>query len=153
MGTTIYTVHAPNGNAAALERTELVKEGFCWPALFWAPLWMVYRAQWWGLVAYFVGLVLLSAATAILSPLSDLSGLHMIAFHIVVAMHANDWRRWRLEAAGLNQIGVVSGRDLDIAEARWFAAHAPKATATGPGPARHPAGHRLTPFATPFDPV
>lgn len=152
---TIYTVHAPGGDVTAVDEVVFVKEGFCWPALFFAPLWLVYHGQWLGLLAYAAASAGLSLAVAAVGGSEGIANLAWLILQIVVAMHANDWRRWRLEAAGRNQVGVISGQSLEVAEARWFcqqaeqtARHAPTAL-----PPRTPRGGALTPFATPFDPV
>lgn len=156
---TIYSVHAPEGDVGAVEQVALVKEGFCWPALFVAPLWLVYHGQWLGLLAYVAGSVAIGLALVASGTPEDTSGLFWLIYHLVVAMHANDWRRWRLEAAGLDLVGVISGQSLEIAEARWFSEHVPtrdpepsRPMATG-ATVRGSAGRGLTPFATPFDSV
>ncbi len=156
---TIYTVHAPDGDASAVDELELVKEGFCWPALFVPVLWMLYRRQWLGLIAYAFGLLAVSFATYAIGANETMQTTAMLLYGVLVAMHANDWRRWRLEAHGCKQAGVVSGRNQDEAELRWFSHwHADTApsdalVAATTAPERLHRASKLTPFATPFDPV
>tara|TARA_R110002167_G_scaffold23907_1_gene84750 strand:+ start:1943 stop:2416 length:474 start_codon:yes stop_codon:yes gene_type:complete len=155
----IYTVHAPEGAAADAEDIKLVKEGFCWPALFIAPLWLLYRRQWLGMLAYVLGAMLISSMVYALGAGETMETLLSLLYSLLVAMHANDWRRWRLEVGGCRQIGVTAGRDLDEAEARWFGRWADPQTEVGDTSTAAALGIRqrptsgLTPFATPFDPV
>lgn len=153
----VFTVHAPRGDASAVDDVELVKEGFCWPALFIPVLWLLYRRQWLGLLAYALGAMAVGLVALALGGGEALELLLTLLYALVVAIHANDWRRWRLEASGAAQVGITTGRDLDEAEARWFA-HWSDGTATQtvltvPATGASRPATRLTPFATPFDPV
>lgn len=54
----IYTVHAPPVRAGAEEpdplRFAFVKEGWCWPALFFALPWLLFRRMWLVAIGYLV---------------------------------------------------------------------------------------------------
>ncbi|MDA1097425.1 MAG: DUF2628 domain-containing protein [Proteobacteria bacterium] len=160
----LYTVHHRPGSAgrrtvggAALDPDVVfVKEGFCWPALFIPLLWLLYRGQFWGLLAY-LGL------SGILSALSFGAGMDNIAtlllslvLSFLVAAQANDWRRWRLGAKGYAFASVVAAGSLRQAEAIYFHTRW-QDPETAPAPPAPPFAHfpasGLTPFATPFDPV
>ena len=115
----VYTVHE---NAAYDDdrRVVLVKEGFCWPALFITIIWAIYRRVWIGLGVYLLGLVVVAALETSLMP--DATGISVldIAYALLVAAVANDWRRGSLTGRGYREIGVVIGETLEDAERRWF---------------------------------
>jgi hypothetical protein len=144
------------GEEAADPDVVLIKEGFCWPALFMPLLWLLYRGQFWGLLAY-LGLVGLFSALTFAVGLDALTALVLsLVLSLFMAAQANDWRRWRLSARGYQLASVVAAGSLRQAETiffhtRWQGPERPparRAQAAQPLPASG-----LTPFATPFDPV
>ena len=150
----LYTVqHRPNGDISGDPDVVLIKEGFCWPALFIPLLWLLYRGQFWGLLAY-LGLTVGLSAVAYGAGLNETAVLLLLlALSLLVAAQANDWRRWRLSAKGYELVTVVAAGNLRRAEEIFFYHHwedpnAAPAAAAVPLPAS-----ALTPFATPFDPV
>ena len=112
----VYTVH--QGPAEGPEQAVLVKEGFCWPALFLGPIW----AAWYGL---WLWAALLLAAQALLFALgewwprgADLLAVVEMAIAVLFAAEANEFRRHALAPRGRRQTGVVGGADLDTAHRR-----------------------------------
>ncbi|HZD25585.1 MAG TPA: DUF2628 domain-containing protein [Alphaproteobacteria bacterium] len=151
----IYTVHSRPVPRGADPDFVLVKEGFNWPALFVPLLWGLVRGQWLGLIAY-LALAALLGVVARLMGLGELGDTALgLLFALFVAAEANDWRRWRLAAAGYRLVDLAQGRNLEEAEAAWLqrqaaaepAEPAPRETPPAPRPSR------LAPFASPFDPA
>ena len=156
----VFTVQLRDANTPVPNEVEFVKEGFCWPALFIPLLWMLYRKQWLGILAYVAGSLVLGGVAFAIGASDAAQAILTVLFAFLVALHANDWRRWRLEAAGYRLIDVVAAEDLDHAEARWFAHRTGAASGVGAGvdavttrSGRGRPASPLTPFATPFDPV
>ncbi|MBC8241604.1 MAG: DUF2628 domain-containing protein [Alphaproteobacteria bacterium] len=157
-----FAANCGNGGGEALDPdVVLIKEGFCWPALFAPLLWLLYRRQFWGLLAYLVLSAILSAVFYGVGLDYITVSLLILMLSLAVAAQANDWRRWRLGAGGYNLVSVVAAGSLREAETiffhtRWqnLANQSPRATvqATAASFAPLPASG-LTPFATPFDPV
>lgn len=157
----LYTVqHRPGPRDTAVDLDPdvvLIKEGFCWPALFVPLLWLLYRRQFWGLLAY-LGLVgVLSALTFAVGMDEITAFLLSLVLSLAMAAQANDWRRWRLAARGYELASVVAADNLAEAEAiyfhtRWQGRENERAPTSPPrfAPLR---ASGLTPFATPFDPV
>jgi hypothetical protein len=117
----IYTVLAPRADSAAAPdpmSVIFVKEGFCWPALFVAGPWLIFRRMWLVLVGYIVVAILVSAVSAATGPLS--TGVAIVLLHFLFALEANQLRRWTLERKGYGPIGVVEARGLEEAEIRYF---------------------------------
>jgi len=161
----LYTVQfRPGMGDVTAPDVVLIKEGFCWPALFVPLLWLLYRLQFWGLAAYLMATGLLSVLVT-LTGMDTLSGLSLsVVLSLMVGAVANDWRRWRLGAKGYELVTVVAASDLSYAEEIYFrhewrqenqggtsvvkSTMPPVTTPVRPMPAS-----RLTPFATPFGPV
>jgi len=100
----------------------LVKDGFCWPALFLPVPWLLWRRQWLGLIAYLASAAALALAVR-LAGMDDAGAAAAAAlFALLVAEVANDWRCWRLEAAGYRLRGVVAADGLEAAERRVLGA-------------------------------
>ncbi len=117
----VYTVHEPPGELtpeARAERTAFVKEGFCWPALFIAPIWLLYHRMAWGFLGYLVLSLLMGALVARL-PAGAGSALSFL-FAVWFALEANALRRWSLARKGWTTVGVASGRNRAEAEHGFF---------------------------------
>jgi hypothetical protein len=136
---TIYNVLAPPSVAGSAgpdaETFVFVKEGFCWPALFVAPIWLLWRRLWLVFVLYLaaaIGVALLADTLA-----RPLTGVIVVLFAFLVAMEANNLRRWTLERRGYRLLGVVSGGNAREAELRFFASwQAPAAEPAKIAPSR-----------------
>jgi hypothetical protein len=115
----VYTVHE---NPAYVDdrRIVLVKEGFCWPALFFTIIWAIYRRVWLGLGVYIIGLVVMAALEASFASDQGVIYLLNLAFALFVAAEANDWRRRSLGKRGYKEVAVVIGEALEDAERRYF---------------------------------
>lgn len=119
--TRIYTVMDRTVPAGDDPDVVLVKEGFCWPALVIPVIWMLFRGQWLGLLAYATLGLALASAGALFGLHEMLQSTLAFGLNVIVAATANDWRRWRLEAAGYVLRGVVAAPDQAQAEERLFA--------------------------------
>ena len=116
----IYTVHdrpVPPGDDPDV---VLVKEGFCWPALFVPALWLLFHRHWLGLILYLAVGALLGAAMAAAGLTAALQAVLAGGLNLMVATLANDGRRWALERQGYTFRAVVAGAGLDEAERRLF---------------------------------
>lgn len=118
---TVYTVMSPppSGDAAQdADRIAFVKEGFCWPALFAAVLWLVWHRLWLGLLGYLAVVVALSLAGEWLGGASG--AVLGLVFAVLFALEANGVRRWTLERNGWTLAAIVSGSGRDECETRFF---------------------------------
>lgn len=139
----------------------LVDEGFNWWAFVVPPLWLLARRQWLGLAAFIAASGVLAALAAILNLEPGITVLSTLIFAALIGAEANDWRRWRMEAAGYHYSGVIQADNFEVAEyrwvERWLAARAPTPAPESPSqtqpkpPPRRPSP--LQPFANPFDPM
>ncbi|MSO76192.1 MAG: DUF2628 domain-containing protein [Alphaproteobacteria bacterium] len=119
----IYTVHRRDRGLFKGTEIAFVKEGFSWPALAFTFLWAFWHSHW------MLGLVLLAVdlgLTALAGWLDRPEGTSLpftLAWHLVVAISADELNRWSLRLRGYVANGVVAGENLAMAEWRYFEAH------------------------------
>ena len=120
-----YTLHvpaeAPPGDAGALDRAVLVRDGFSWGAFFFSFLWFFAHRLW------LAGLMVLAAVAALavalqllrVGPEATFWAFFLLA--VLVGLEAGSLRRWTLERRGRPAVDVVAARGRDEAEAQAFA--------------------------------
>ncbi|MEI2387923.1 DUF2628 domain-containing protein [Breoghania sp. JC706] len=130
----------PPSDDAERDATKVVfvKEGFCWPAFFFAVPWLLFRGLWLVLVGYLVLAILVAGAGELIGGVAPF--VAGFAFSLLFSLEANGLRRWTLERRGWRMAGVVAGANRDECEIRFFSAW------KGPEPAA-PAAGRFTPPA------
>jgi len=120
-----FTVHEPAEPASdPLKRADqlvFVKEGVAWLALFFPVIWLLVQRMWLVLVLFILALIGVSAATMSLGANQQIAGLSSIALAILLAVQANDLRRWKLNRSGYRMVAAVAGRSRDECERRFFA--------------------------------
>ena len=119
----VYTVHMRHQNLDPDRGVVLIKEGFCWPALFFSVFWALWCRLWWVALGLFVVNAVLSAALTFLGadPVSETA--ISVGVAILFALLANDLKRWTLKRRGFNEIGVVTAASAEAAEHRFFDLH------------------------------
>jgi hypothetical protein len=115
----LYTVHLRPGSRGEPDAV-LVKDGFCWPALFFSAIWALWHRMWLAAVGFVgAGAVVEAATDAIgLDPLS--AAALSLAVALLIAFGANDWRRASLARRGYRLTGIVAASGADAAFRRWF---------------------------------
>ena len=112
------------GTFEAADRSAFVKDGWCWPALFIPPIWLVYRRMWIVLLCWLAVVAALSAGQSLLAPPAGLVSMLEVMFALWFALEANALRRWTLARGGWRFTGIAAGVDRIDAEQRYFASHA-----------------------------
>ena len=124
----IYAVYEEAGSPGhdADEDVVLVKEGFCWPALFFSLIWVLYHRLW--LVAITIVILLAGSGVAFVFLRGGESyvALGLIAVALVLGAEGNNLRQYFLVSGGHSFSGVVAGRDVPEAELRLFSALGPR---------------------------
>jgi len=120
-----YTLHVaadlPPGDAAALDRAVLVKDGFSWAAFFFSFIWFFAHRLW------IAGLIVLAAAVALGASLQLLrvgtgaSFWAALLYAVLVGLEASSLRRWTLARSGRPAVDVVAAGDREEAETKAFA--------------------------------
>ncbi|SDU43917.1 DUF2628 domain-containing protein [Stappia sp. ES.058] len=148
---TMYTVLIPPDtypdslSDTDLDRVTFIKEGFCWPALYIAVIWMLFRRLWLVVIVYLVLALLLEFVTRQIGGVAPLLG--GLLFAVLVALEANGLRRWTMERRGWQFVATVEGSTLADAEQRFFSALA--ARQTTPAPATPAPAPRMAPANAP----
>jgi Protein of unknown function (DUF2628) len=134
-----YTLHvaadAQPGDAGALDRAVLLRDGFSWGAFFFSFLWFFAHRLW------IAGLIVLVAAGGLAALLQFMrvgtaatfwAGL---LFAFLVGLEANSLRRWTLARRGRPAVDVVAAGDLEEAEAKAFSRWLGESSGAGTAPA------------------
>lgn len=130
----VYTVHTPPLSSRDPDPI-LVKEGFCWPAFLFGPLWSLVHRLWLVTVLMLAVLIVLGAGLDALGVDDFVETVISIAIAVLIGAHANDWRRRALAKRGYREAGVVAARSVDEALARYLDGEPPRAPAR---PRAHP---------------
>ena len=117
----IYTIHRRSRGVLEEPEIRAVKEGFCWPALFFGPLWALWRGDW----TVAAGLLAAVAAAVVLADLPWVSLPLLLLAAFTVGFEGNDLARWSLGRRGFSAAALATGRNGAEAEARFLARTAP----------------------------
>jgi hypothetical protein len=119
-----YTLHVPAdaspGDAGALDRAVLVRDGFSWGAFFFSFLWFFAHRLW------LAGLIVLAAAAGLGIALqllrvgSAATFWAVVLLAILVGLEAGSLRRWTLGRRGRPAVDVVAAKDREEAETKAF---------------------------------
>ena len=119
----IYTVLAPTlrdgTSMPAPMDLVFVKERVSWPALFFGPLWLIFRRMWLVLVLYVVALVVIGFIEAKIG--GPIPGAVLVLGHLLFAIEGNELRRWTLQRRGYRLVAIAEGSGMEEAEIRYFA--------------------------------
>ena len=117
----IYTIHRRSRGVLEEPEIRAVKEGFCWPALFFGPLWAAWRGDWTAAAA-----LLAAFAAAALLPAPLWLSLPLLALVALAAgFEGNELARWSLRRRGFAEAALAGGRNAGEAEARFLVRPAP----------------------------
>ena len=120
----VYTAHVPAGTASRSDRDAdkvvFVKDGFAWSALIFSFLWLLFNRCWIAALAVLAVSVGLSAVGEFYPRLTDAVGMVGFLFSLLVALEANNWRRWSLSRKGYQELGPVTGSNRAECERRFF---------------------------------
>lgn len=120
----VFTVHARIGGYDPDRDIVLVKEGFCWPAFFFGPLWALWHRLWQIAAILLVCQLALGAVVETVAGQGPLEAVLGLAFATLVGFVANDARRWTLERRDFTMTSVVVGRDAETALHRFLTSDA-----------------------------
>ena len=120
----VYTVHQPPLRAyddpPSAERFAFVREGFSFWAFLLGPLWMLWHRMWLVLIGYLVVTIGLQAVLRVLdASQAAMAGVGLV-IAILVGLEASTLRRFTLRRRRWNNVGLVTGDDLEDAERRFF---------------------------------
>ncbi len=124
-----YTVHEPMPHASALQKRAVnmvfIKEGVSWLGLLFGVTWLLVQGLWLEFLALLGAAVAVGALIMALGGSMDMVSWAFTALNLIVAFEVYNLRRWKLERRGYEMVGLVSGRDMEECEQRFFQNWAP----------------------------
>ena len=143
----VYTVHqAPTraDTASVAERFVFVRDSFSWWAFLLAPLWMLRHRMWLVLLGYVVISGAIEAALVRFGASRAAIALVGLLISLLVGLEASTLRRFALRRRGWSNVAIISGKDLEDAERRffdaWLRAAPSRSSATNAAPPSPPSG-------------
>ena len=137
-----YTLHVPRdsqpGDPGALERAELVKDGFSWGAFVFTALWFLMQRLWLAAIGVLLALVLFNVALGALNVHPVAGFLAQVLFSTLIGLEAASVKRWTYARRGRPAVDVVRASNRDEAEAKAFARWLVGQVEPRPATARHP---------------
>lgn len=124
----IFSVFEPSG-VSADDSAKLsdpgrgvifVKEGFCWPALLFPLVWVLYHRMWRIAGLYLLLSIGIGAMSGLLGAQHPAAMALALGFALIAAFEANRIRCLELERRGYQQVASVAADDLAKAEQRYF---------------------------------
>ena len=112
-----YTVHAPPADPVPV-RFVFVKDGFCWPALFLQPIWMLWHGLWVTLLGYVAAVFVIAVLAVYVG--NPYTAIVAVIAALALGAEGNTIRRLSLEARRWADVGSAAGRNLEEAEVRFF---------------------------------
>lgn len=103
-----------------IDRVTFVREGFAILALVFPMIWLLFHRMWLVLFAFILVAAIVNVGFVALGMSETIAGWATLAITLLFALNANDLRRWTLERRGFQFVGVVSGRNRDECEIRFF---------------------------------
>ena len=113
-----YTVHLKEdaGDAGLV----LVKDGFNWPAFFFAVPWALFHRMWWVAAALVVVQIALGVVFGYAAVGEVEQGLVSLFVALAIGYSADELRRDALQRKGYLSLEVVLARNTDTALARFL---------------------------------
>jgi hypothetical protein len=107
-------------NAETAAAVIFLREKFSWPALFFAPLWLLLHRLWLGFVGWLAAVMLIAGAAYFLDLVPLAAAIALGLPTLIVAFEGTELRRRKLLRAGYREAGVAVGEDVEDAERRFF---------------------------------
>ena len=117
----IYTIHRRRRGTLEEPEIRAVREGFCWPALLFGPLWAAWRGDW----PVAAALLAAFAAAAVLPGALWLSLPLVLLIALAAGFEGYDLARRSLGRQGFAEAALATGRNAGEAEARFLARTVP----------------------------
>jgi hypothetical protein len=142
-----YTLHLPAearpGDRDALDKAEVVKDGFSWGAFFFTALWFFLNRLWLAGLAVLLVIVAFNFGLNRLGVRPSVAFLAQVLLSILIGLEASSLKRWTYARRGRPAVDVVTASDREEAEIKAFGRWLDRSGA--PRPAATPASAVATP--------
>ena len=117
----VYTVHAPASpeRSSLSDEIVLVRDGFHFWAMVFAPLWLLWHRLWLALFGFVIFLGMIWGLGRLGMSSSALT-LMMVVVAILIGYEAGSLRRIQLSRGNWRQLAIVIGCDEDTATQRFL---------------------------------
>ena len=112
-----YTLHT---NQTLPGKTLVVKEGFCWPAFLFFPLWAMYNKLWFFAVIFVCVTGALGSVSELFLNGGIIGAVVFLSLQFILGWTANDIKRFGLSVRGYKERGLVFAENKDLAIFRYF---------------------------------
>ena len=120
----IYTVHAPVSTGTDVRTTDdkvvFVRDGFYVWAFLAALIWLIWHRLWLALIAYIAISVLAEIAFKWIGLGVEARFVIMFVFALLMGFEAGSLKRWKLSRGKWRQLAVISAKNEEEAEQRFF---------------------------------
>lgn len=146
-----YTAHERDSEltdiSARADAVVFVKEGFAWLAMLFPIFWLLFH-QMWIVFAVFVAIfACVEGGVMSLGLSEEVAMITSLGLSGILALLANDLRRWSLARRGYRLVELVSGRDSRECEERFFTGWLASQGAEGNSKPKTPKSDKPTPVA------
>ena len=118
-----YTLHVPAnakpGDPEALEKAEIVKDGFAWGALLFTFLWFFWNRLWLAGLGVLIAVLGLAFALQALRVGTGAGFFAELLLSLLTGLEANSLKRWTLRRKK-PAVDLVTASDLEEAEVKAF---------------------------------
>ena len=119
-----YTLHLPQEafpyDDDALERAELVKDGFSWGAFLFTFLWFFWHRLWLAGLGVLAAVLALNVVLQVLEVRPGVAFAADLLLMFLIGLEASSLRRWTLERHGRPAVDAIVAADLEEAETKSF---------------------------------
>lgn len=119
----VYSAHICRGGLDPDRDIVLLKEGFCWSAALFAPLWALWHGLWLSAIVWAAVVGVPAVLAKSLNIETSVIGWLMMGVGVIAGFVGNDLRRADLARRGFAFEDVVSASSRVEAEHRFFEHH------------------------------
>ena len=124
-----FTIHEPpEPPRERFDRADsliFVKDGFSWPGLFFAPIWLPLNGLWIAFVGYILVACAIIGIAKLLGLEEQIIAPGFAILHLLVGFEYDNLQRWALRRSGWHELGAVTGRSQTECERNFFDAWLP----------------------------
>lgn len=103
----IYNIYEKPEATDPADRMVYVREGFNLWAFIFDAVWLIYRRQWWVLLAYMVLAIAMAMLLHFTHASEGMTLVVQLAIKTFLGFHANDLQGWTLKRRGYRMAGVL----------------------------------------------
>ncbi len=121
---TTYTLHVPEdaapGDPEALERAQVVPDGFSWAAFFFSALWFLAHRLWLAGLGVLAGVVAVLVLARVVGASPGAAFLAYVLVAVLIGLEANSLRRWTYARRHRPAVDAVSGSSAEEATLKLY---------------------------------